>query len=72
MARPKSNKPKKQKLTLTVKGQSRVELNYISAHTGKSISELVEEWAAKESAAISKETGVTIPYEDQINIAEHK
>ena len=57
---------------MTVKGKSRTKLNYISVHTGKSISVLVEEWAAKESAVISKETGAAIPYEEQINTDDYK
>ena len=68
MARPKTGKPQKQKLTLTVSAQARAELAFISAHHGESISELVSDWAAKEAKAICKRTGEEPPRAEQMTI----
>ena len=70
MARPKSTSPNKQKLTLTVSAQSRLELDFISRYTGQSISTMVEEWAKKEAKAISKKTGTEPPLAGQLNIGD--
>ena len=43
MARPKTGKPQKKKLTLTVSEQTRIELAFLSEHHGESISTLVSE-----------------------------
>lgn len=56
MARPKTGKPPKQKLTLTVSAEAREILASLSEQRGMSISALVEEWAAKE--AQKENTGV--------------
>lgn len=66
--RPKSNTPKKQKLTLTVDTQTRLELAYISSHTGESISSLVSTWAKKEAQRIAKRAGEELPSADQMTI----
>ena len=66
MARPKSTAPNKQKLTLTVSAQSRLDLDFISRHTGQSISAMVEEWARKESRRIAKATGQDVPDVNQM------
>jgi len=49
MARPKTGKPPKRSLNLTVDEKTREILAAISAQRGLSISALVEEWAAKEA-----------------------
>lgn len=49
MARPKTGKPPKQKLTLTVSPEAREILAALSEQRGMSISALVEEWAIKET-----------------------
>ena len=71
MARPKLNTPKKQKLTLTVSEQTRLELAFISEHYGESISALVSEWAEKEAKAISRKTGTEPPYAGQLSIDDY-
>lgn len=70
MARPKSGRPPKRSLNLTVSEQGRLNLQYVSSHCAKSISELVEEWAAKEARHISKETGRDVPNADQLTLDE--
>ena len=72
MARPKLNTPKKQKLTLTVSEQTRLELAFISEHYGASISALVSDWAEKEAKAISKKTGADPPQAGQLSIDDYK
>ena len=47
MARPKTGKPPKRSLNLTVDEKTREILATISEQRGLSISALVEEWAAK-------------------------
>lgn len=68
MARPKLNTPKKQKLTLTVSAQTRLELSFISGHYGESISSLISAWAEKEAKAICKRTGEELPLVEQMTI----
>lgn len=68
MARPKSGRPPKRSLNLTVSEQGRLNLQYVSSHCAKSISELVEEWAAKEARRISKETGRDVPNAAQLTL----
>lgn len=68
MARPKLNTPKKQKLTLTVSAQTRLELSFISDRCGESISALVSAWAEKEVKAICKRTGEELPRVEQLTI----
>ena len=70
MSRPKSTAPKKQKLTLTVSAQSRVNLEFISNNIGKSISEFVEEYAAKEAKRIAKQTKQEIPDAEQMKLED--
>lgn len=53
MARPKSHAPKKVKLTLTVDPVSRQLLDKISERRGKSISELLEKWAAQDAEELN-------------------
>ena len=61
MARPKTGKPAKKGMCLTVSEQTRAELTFISEHHGESISALVSAWAAKEAKAIEKQTGKAAP-----------
>lgn len=70
MARPKTGKAVKKKLTLTVDEQTRVELAFVSEHYSESISALVSEWAAKEAKAIEKKTGRVVPLAGQITIED--
>ena len=68
MGRPVSTTPNKQKLTLTVSAQTRVELAFISKETGKSISVLLEEFASKESKRIARATKREIPCAEQLKL----
>lgn len=47
MARPKSGKPHKQNLNITVDTTTRTNLNIISQQEKKSISQLVADWTAE-------------------------
>lgn len=49
MARPKTGKPRKRRLNLTVGEKTRESLTYLSEQRGMSISALVEELAANEA-----------------------
>lgn len=54
MARPKGTAPVKGKINLTVSDQTKAELHYIAQISGKSVSELVAEWAAKAAKKAAK------------------
>ena len=62
MARPKTGKPPKKSLNLTVSVETRDDLTFLSSHHNESISALVSTWAAKEAAAI-REEGETLQNE---------
>lgn len=68
MARPKIGKPAKKAMCLTVSEQTRLELAFVSAHYGESISALVSTWAEKEVKAICKRTGEELPRIEQMSI----
>ena len=68
MARPKTGKPAKKGMCLTVSEQTRAELTFISEHYGESISALVSAWAAKEAKVIEKQSGKTAPLVGQESI----
>lgn len=68
MGRPASTTPNKKKLTLTVSARTRVELDFISKESGKSISVLLEEFASKESKRIARATKKAIPNPEQLKI----
>ena len=68
MARPKSNTPNKQKLTLTVSTQTRIELDFISQATGDSISAMIADWAAKESRRIARASKRDVPNAEQLKL----
>lgn len=68
MARPKSTKPIKQKLSLTVSAQTRAELEFIAIAHKTSISALVAEFAEKEARKIAKSTGKETPDVEQISM----
>lgn len=68
MARPKTGKPAKKGMCLTVSEQTRLELRFISSHYGESISALISEWAEKEVKAICKRTGEELPRAEQLTI----
>lgn len=72
MARPKTGKPTKKGMCLTVSEQTRLELAFISEHYGESISALVSEWAEKEAKAIGKKTGAELPQAGQLSIDDYK
>lgn len=59
MARPKTGKPRKQNLTLTVETQTRLDLDFISKYRQKSISELLAVWTKTELYRISEEKNNT-------------
>lgn len=65
MARPKSTGPIKGKINLTVTDQTKAELNYVAQIEGKSVSELVAEWASKAAKKAAKTTGKPCPDADQ-------
>lgn len=48
MARPKTGKPKKKNLMLTVDERTRTQLDLLSQHRQQSISAMVAEWAEQE------------------------
>ena len=48
MARPKTGKPKKKNLTLTVDERTREQLDLLSRYRQQSISAMVAEWADNE------------------------
>lgn len=52
MPRPKTGKPVKRSLNLTVSEEARENLNFLSNHYGESISALVSAWAGKEAAEL--------------------
>lgn len=52
MARPKTGKPPKKNLTLTVDEKTRAELTFISEHYGESISYLISRYAENEAKTI--------------------
>lgn len=68
MGRPASTTPNKKKLTLTVSARTRVELDFISKESGKSISVLLEEFASKESKRIARAAKKAIPNSEQLKI----
>lgn len=70
MARPKTGKPPKKNMVLTVDAQTRVNLDYISKNRQQSISSMVSEWADEEATAISERTGSPVPKADETNVEE--
>lgn len=65
MARPKTGKPAKKGMCLTVSEQTRLELAFISEHYGKSISALISIWAEKEARDVCRHTGKEVPRVEQ-------
>ena len=53
MPRPKTGKPPKKSLNLTVSETTREDLNFLSAYYGESISALVGSWAAEKADTIA-------------------
>lgn len=53
MPRPKTGKPPKRSLNLTVSEATREDLNFLSAYYGESISALVSSWAAEKADAVA-------------------
>lgn len=70
MARPKSTAAPKSKLNLSVSAQTRLDLAYISQHTGQSISSMISEWATKEARRIAKQTGTQPPDINQLTLED--
>ena len=70
MARPRTGKPKKQNLTLTVDAQTRATLEFVSQMRQESISSIVAQWAVKEAKRLAKETGAELPNVNQISVFE--
>ena len=70
MARPKTGRPAKKNLTLTVDAQTRTNLDFISRIRQESISEMLAQWAEKEARRLAKETGQEIPDADQLSLFE--
>lgn len=70
MARPKSTTPPKGKMNISVSDQTRLELEFISQHSGKSVSQLISEWAKKEARKTAKAAKVNLPDVNQMTIEE--
>ena len=70
MARPKSTAPTKIHLNLTVTQQTRLELDYIAAHNGCSISQLIADWATKEARKVAKATKTEAPSTEQLSLKD--
>lgn len=68
MSRPKSSKPLKQKLTLSISEENKLKLLAISSHKGKSISELLEIYAEKEYKKIHGKNTITDFFDEQIKL----
>ena len=68
MARPKSCLPSKGRLNLTVSEETRLQLAFVSRHTGKSISQLVAEWAVRDSKRITRATGFQVDLSGQMDL----
>lgn len=56
MARPKTGKPPKKGLTLTVTEETREDLDFLSMYHNESISALVAEWSAKTAKSLAAQT----------------
>lgn len=70
MGRPKSNKPTKEKLNLSVSRQTKLNLAFLAQQAGVSVSEFVESLAEKEARKVAKRTGVQLPDVNQMTIEE--
>ena len=70
MARPKTGLPAKGRINLTVSEDTRLQLAFVSRHTGKSISQLVAEWAVKESKRITRATGYQVDLSGQMDLLD--
>lgn len=68
MARPKSTGPTKIHLNLTVSQQTRLELDYIAEHHGRSISQLIADWAEKDARRIARTTKTDVPNAEQMTL----
>ncbi len=55
MARPKTGKPRKKNLTLTVDEPTRLQLEMLSLYRQQSISALVAKWADEDAQRLSQE-----------------
>lgn len=66
--RPSTGLPHKQRLNLTVTEQTRLELEYISNSTSKSISQLVAEFASREAKKVAKANGCELPSVEQTTL----
>lgn len=70
MGRPKSNKPTKEKLNLSVSRQAKLNLAFLAQQAGVSVSEYVESLAEKEARRVAKRTGAQLPDANQMTIDE--
>ena len=68
MARPKTGLPAKGRINLTVSEDTRLQLAFVSRHKEKSISQLVSEWAARESKRITRATGCQVDFAEQMDL----
>ena len=68
MARPKSGKPTKDKINLSVSAQTKLELQFISELRGISISNVIAEFSEKEARRLAKSTGKSYPDANQMTI----
>lgn len=55
MARPKTGKPRKKNMVLTVDEKTRGQLDLLSQHRQQSISSMVAEWADEEVERLEQE-----------------
>ena len=71
MARPKSNKPAKGKLNISVSDQTKMELQFISQNRDISISAIIAEYAEKEAKRLAKTLGKEYPEANQMTIDDY-
>ena len=70
MARPKSTNPIKGRLNLTVSEQTRLNLEFLSMETGLSVSQLVANFAEKETKKLAKAKGKQVPDINQLKMQD--
>lgn len=68
VGRPSLGQDKKTRLNLTVSQEERVALEYLSRHTGKSVSELIGAWATQQARRVSRKTGKPVPQPEQMKL----
>lgn len=70
MARPKGTTPPKMHLNVTVSQQTKLELEYIAANTGRSISQLIADLATKEARKLARAKKTEVPSAEQLSLTD--